>query len=86
MLRRNAAGEELERADLVQTFFFQCGDCDAFFLADRGTAFEFLSPFPWVKAPGVEIHIRHDRCEYDRQSDVDDLDVFHARLDGENGF
>jgi hypothetical protein len=85
MLRRIAAGVELERAGLVQAFFFQRGDCDAFFLADGLTAFESLSPFPWVKMRGVEIHIRHDRCEYDRQSDVDELDVFHARLDGGSG-
>src|SRR5579862_885312 len=78
--------EESERADFVETFFFQRCDCDAFFLADRWPAFEFLTPFPWVKVPGVEIHIRHDRCEYDRQSDVDDLDIFHAALDDLSGF
>ncbi|MGD0446453.1 MAG: hypothetical protein ABSA39_21155 [Edaphobacter sp.] len=78
--------EELEPANFVQAFFFQRCDCDAFFLADRRTAFEVLTPFPWVKVPGIEIHIRHDRCEYDRQSDVDELDVFHAALDGLSGF
>jgi hypothetical protein len=38
-----------------------------------------------VKMRGVEIHIRHYGCEYDGQSDVDELDGFHARLDGGKG-
>jgi hypothetical protein len=78
--------EESERANFVETFLFQRCDCDAFFLADRLPAFEFLTPLLGVKVSGVEIHIRHDRCEYDRQSDVDDLDIFHAALDDLSGF
>jgi hypothetical protein len=35
-----------------------------------------------VKVTGVEVHIREYSCEYDRQGDIDELDVFHARLDG----
>ncbi len=86
-MRRFAVGSgRLESADLVVVLLLECCDCDAFFFADRRATFEGHGPFRWVKVRGVEIHIRHDRCEYDRQSDVDELDVFHARLDGENGF
>jgi hypothetical protein len=75
----------LEPADFVEAFFFQCGDCDAFFFADWGTAFEFLAPIPRFEVRGVEVHIRQYRNEYEGQGDVDDLDGFHAALDGENG-
>src|SRR5271170_7367786 len=76
----------LEPADLVIALLLECGDCYAFFFADRRAALEVLAPLPGFEVRGVEIHIRHYRNEYDGQHDVDDLDVFHARLDGENGF
>ena len=63
---------------LWQAFFFQCGDCYAFFFADRRTAFEGHGPLVGVKVRGVEIHIRHDGCEYEGQGDVDEIDAFHA--------
>src|SRR5271168_2577851 len=82
----NSSGSgRLEAADLVVVLLLECGDCDAFFFADRRAAFEFLAPLPRFEVRGVEIHIRHYRNEYDGQCDVDDLDGFHARLDGENG-
>ena len=77
---------ELEPSDLVVAFFLQRCDCYAFFLADRRAAFEVLTPLPGVKMRGVEIHIRHDACEYDCKGDIDDLDRFHAALDGLSGF
>ena len=77
---------ELEPADFVEAFFFQRGDCDAFFFADRRAAFEFLTPLPRFEVRGVEIHIRQYRCEYDGQCDVEGQEVFHARLDGGIGF
>jgi hypothetical protein len=39
-----------------------------------------------VKMRGVEVHIREYSCEYDRQGNIDELDVFHAALDCLNGF
>ena len=76
---------ELEAAGFVQAFFFQCCDCYAFFFADRRTALEGHSPLVGVKVRGVEIHICHDQGEYDGQRDVDEIDAFHARLDGVRG-
>ena len=76
---------ELEGAGSAGAFFLQGGDCYALFLADRRTAFEGHGPLVGVKVGGVEIHIRHDGCEYDGQRDVDECDVFHPRLDGVRG-
>ena len=73
---------ELEAAGFVQAFFFQGCDCYALVFADRRTALEGHGPLVGVKMRGVEEHIRQYSCEYDRQSDIDELDVFHARLDG----
>lgn len=70
----------------VGTLFLQRCDGDTLFLADRRTAFESLGPFVGVKVRGVEVHIREYSCEYDRQGDIDELDIFHARLDCQNGF
>jgi hypothetical protein len=66
----------------VGTLLFERCDGDAFFFADGLTAFESHCPFVWVKVRGVEVHIREYSREYDRQSDIDELDIFHARLDG----
>jgi hypothetical protein len=77
---------ELEAAGTAVALFLQGGDCYAFFFADRRTAFEGHGPLVGVKMRGVEIHIRHYGCEYDGQSDVDELNGFHAWLDGGNGF
>ena len=76
---------ELEAAGFVQAFLFQRCDCYALFFADWRTALEGHGPLVGVKVRCVEIHIRHDACEYDRQSDIDELDVFHAALDGLSG-
>ncbi len=70
----------------MEAFFLQGGDCYAFVLADRWAALEGHGPLVGVKMRGVEIHIRHDGCEYDGQRDVDESDVFHARLDVVRGF
>lgn len=75
----------LEAAGFVEAFFFQCGDCYAFFFADGRAAFEGHGPLVGVKMRGVEIHIRHDRCVYEGKGDVDEIYAFHARLDGVRG-
>src|SRR5882757_8429860 len=75
----------LESADLVVVLLLECGDCDAFFFADRGAALEGLAPLPGFEVRGVEIHIRHDGSVYDGESDVDKMGVFHGWLDGGNG-
>lgn len=76
----------LEAACFVEAFFFQCGDCYAFFFADGRAAFEGHGPLVGVKVRGVEEHIRRDHCVYECKGDVDESDVFHARLDGVGGF
>jgi hypothetical protein len=76
---------ELEGAGSAGALFFQGCDCYALFFADRRTALEGHGPLVGVKVRGVEIHIRKNGCEYDRQRDVDESDVFHPRLDGVRG-
>ena len=76
----------LESADLVVVLLLECGDCDAFFFADRRAALEGLAPLPWFEVRGVEIHIRHNGSVYDGERDVDKMGVFHGWLDGGNGF
>lgn len=66
----------------VSVFLLQCCDGDAFFFADRLTAFEGHGSLPGFEVRVVDNHIREDSHEYEGERDVDELDVFHARLDG----
>src|SRR5207248_11357892 len=76
----------LEAAGFVEAFFFQCGDCDTFFLADRRTTLDFLTPLFWVKVSGVEDPVGDDRHSNDGYDDHDRVPECHARLDGVNWF
>src|SRR5258707_14629554 len=76
----------LEAPGFVEAFFFQCGDCDTFFLADRRTTLEFLTPLLRVEVSGVEDPVGDDRHSNDSDDDHDGIPECHARLDGGYGF
>lgn len=64
------------------SLLLHCGNGDALFLADRRAAFQRDRPLPGFEARVVDEHIRQYCDEYNGEDDVDELDVFHARLDG----
>ena len=75
-----------EVAGFVEAFFFQCGDCDTFFLADRRATLEFLTPLFGVKVSGVEDPVSNHRHSNDGDDDHDRVPECHVRLDGPSGF